>query len=104
MLLNIFFLISNEQTTEVSVFDIGKKAYYDLGNQFCVENLLNSPANFTASKLKWIKDNESELFSKIYKIMLPGDYIAYMIWHFSEMGMENSIFLITLAGFPIATQ
>ena len=59
--------------------DIGKKAYYDLGNQFCVENLLNSPANFTASKLKWIKDNESELFSKIYKIMLPGDYIAYKL-------------------------
>ena len=75
--------------------DIGKKAYYDLGNQFCVENLLNSPANFTASKLKWIKDNESELFSKIYKIMLPGDYIAYKLSgkiNTTKSGLSEGIF------------
>ena len=42
----------------------------------CLGHLLNSPGNFTAAKLAWVKDNEPELFAKIYKIMLPGDYIA----------------------------
>jgi len=54
----------------------GEKAFEEIGSQRCLTNLLNSPGNFTASKLKWVKDNEQELFAKIYKIMLPGDYIA----------------------------
>ena len=59
--------------------DIGNKAFEDLGEEKCASNLLNSPGNFTASKLKWVKDNESELYEKIYKYMLPGDYIAYKL-------------------------
>ncbi|MCQ2252383.1 MAG: carbohydrate kinase [Bacteroidales bacterium] len=55
---------------------IGAKALNDLGSDICLGSLLNSPGNFTASKLKWVKDNEPEIFNKIYKIMLPGDYIA----------------------------
>lgn len=55
---------------------IGNKAFEEIGSQRCLTNLLNSPGNFTASKLKWVKDNEPELFEKVYKIMLPGDYIA----------------------------
>lgn len=55
---------------------IGEKAFYEIGEKECLENLLNSPGNFTASKLKWVKDNEPEIFEKIDKIMLPGDYIA----------------------------
>jgi xylulokinase len=55
---------------------LGEKAFKDIGQQKCLSALLNSPGNFTASKLKWVKDNEPELFEKIYKIMLPGDYIA----------------------------
>lgn len=55
---------------------IGNKAFDEIGGQRCLTNLLNSPGNFTASKLKWVKDNEPELFAKVYKIMLPGDYIA----------------------------
>ena len=55
---------------------IGDKAFEEIGGQRCLTNLLNSPGNFTASKLKWVKDNEPELFEKVYKIMLPGDYIA----------------------------
>ena len=47
-----------------------------MGEENCLANLLNSPGNFTASKLKWVKDNEPELYLKIDKIMLPGDYIA----------------------------
>ncbi len=55
---------------------IGDKAFEEIGGQRCLTNLLNSPGNFTASKLKWVKDNEPEIYEKLYKIMLPGDYIA----------------------------
>lgn len=54
----------------------GQKAFKVLGADFCLSHLLNSPGNFTASKLAWIKENEPALYEKIYKIMLPGDYIA----------------------------
>lgn len=54
----------------------GEKAFHELGADMCLCHLLNSPGNFTAAKLAWVKDNEPELFAKIYKIMLPGDYIA----------------------------
>ena len=57
--------------------EIGQKAFEEIGSQKCLSHLLNSPGNFTASKLKWLKENEPELYKKIYKIMLPGDYIAY---------------------------
>jgi xylulokinase len=58
---------------------IGQKAFNDLGNEKCAKQLLNSPGNFTASKLKWVKENEPEIYSQIYKFMLPGDYIAYKL-------------------------
>ena len=54
----------------------GEKAFHELGADMCLGHLLNSPGNFTAAKLAWVKDNEPDLFDKIYKIMLPGDYIA----------------------------
>lgn len=54
----------------------GQKAFETIGEEKCLSHLLNSPGNFTASKLAWIKENEPEIFDKIYKIMLPGDYIA----------------------------
>jgi len=56
--------------------EIGKKAFEEIGPRTCMKRLLNSPGNFTASKLKWVKENEPETFKKIDKIMLPGDYIA----------------------------
>jgi xylulokinase len=56
--------------------EIGSKAFNEIGNEKCLSALLNSPGNFTASKLKWVKDNEPSLYEKIDKIMLPGDYIA----------------------------
>ena len=78
----------------------GQKAFDEIGHEKCLSHLLNSPGNFTASKLAWVKENEPELYSKIYKIMLPGDYIAMkltgeicttisglsegMMWDFSE--------------------
>ncbi|MCD8296218.1 MAG: carbohydrate kinase [Prevotella sp.] len=54
----------------------GEKAFEDLGSEQCLSHLLNSPGNFTAAKLAWVKENEPQIFEKIYKIMLPGDYIA----------------------------
>lgn len=78
----------------------GQKAFDELGHERCLSHLLNSPGNFTASKLAWVKENEPELYSRIHKIMLPGDYIAMkltgevcttvsglsegMMWDFSE--------------------
>ena len=54
----------------------GEKAFKDLGSEKCLSHLLNSPGNFTAAKLAWVKENEPETYSSIYKVMLPGDYIA----------------------------
>lgn len=54
----------------------GERAQQALGEQWCLEHLLNSPGNFTASKLAWVRENEPDIYSRIYKIMLPGDYIA----------------------------
>ncbi len=55
---------------------IGDQAFENIGKDKCLESLLNSPGNFTASKLRWVKENEPALFEKIHKFMLPGDFIA----------------------------
>lgn len=54
----------------------GQKAFDDLGAEFCLSHYLNSPGNFTLAKLAWVKANQPEIFARIHKIMLPGDYIA----------------------------
>ena len=54
----------------------GEDAFHNIGEDTCLSKLLNSPGNFTASKLAWVKENEPEIYDKIDKIMLPGDYIA----------------------------
>ena len=54
----------------------GERAFSELGEEKCLSHLLNSPGNFTAAKLAWVKENEPDLYNRIYKIMLPGDYIA----------------------------
>ncbi len=56
--------------------EIGNKAFDAIGHEKSLSHLLNSPGNFTASKLAWVKQNEPELYSRIDKIMLPGDFIA----------------------------
>lgn len=55
---------------------IGTEATQKIGSKKCLETLLNLPGNFTASKLKWVKDNEPDVYEKIYKVLLPGEYIA----------------------------
>lgn len=54
----------------------GDKAFATIGEEKCLSHLLNSPGNFTAAKLAWVKENEPEVYEKIYKLMLPGDFIA----------------------------
>lgn len=78
----------------------GEEAFRELGADTVLPRLLNSPGNFTAAKLQWVRRNEPELFDRIDKIMLPGDYVAmrltgeictnpeglseYMLWDFKE--------------------
>lgn len=54
----------------------GEAAFKAIGEEKCLSHLLNSPGNFTASKLAWVKENEPHIFEKIDKLMLPGDYIG----------------------------
>ena len=91
----------------------GDKAFREIGKGQCLTNLLNSPGNFTAAKLAWVKENEPKIYEKIDKIMLPGDYIAMrltgttcttvsglsegMMWNFKEN--EVADFLLDYYGF-----
>lgn len=56
--------------------EIGNQAFEAIGKKRCLENFLNSPGNFTASKLFWVKKNEPQIYKKVFKFLLPGDYIA----------------------------
>ncbi len=59
--------------------EIGNAAFRALGEERCLRHLLNSPANFTASKLRWVKLNEPEVFERIEKVLLPGDWLAFRV-------------------------
>lgn len=75
--------------------ETGEKAFDKLGKDFCLHHLLNSPGNFTASKLAWVKENEPSLYNRIYKIMLPGDYLAMRLTgeiRTSYSGLSEGIF------------
>lgn len=92
----------------------GERAFSELGEEHCLSHLLNSPGNFTAAKLAWVKENEPQLFAQIDKIMLPGDYIAMrlsgeacttisglsegMFWDFKEGRVAQ--WLLDYFGFP----
>ncbi len=56
--------------------EIGNKAFKKIGADNCLSHLLNSPGNFTASKLRWVRENEKSVYENIFKAMLPGDFIA----------------------------
>lgn len=91
----------------------GERAFNELGREQCLTHLLNSPGNFTAAKLAWVKENEPKIFERIDKIMLPGDYIAMklsgdinttisglsegMLWDFKEK--RPAKFLLDYFGF-----
>ncbi len=85
----------------------GEEAFNRLGQDYCLDHLLNSPGNFTAAKLAWMKENELSLYNKIYRIMLPGDYLVLKLtgevgttitglsegifWDFRENGLSNRL-------------
>ncbi len=74
---------------------IGNEAFATIGEEKCNTHLLNSPGNFTASKLKWVKENEPEIYSQIHKFMLPGDYLAYRfsnVMNTTISGLSEGIF------------
>lgn len=88
--------------------ETGDKAFMEIGKEKCLLHLLNSPGNFTASKLSWVKQNEPEVFAKTDKIMLPGDFIAMkltgqittsiaalsegMFWDFQQNELSKDVF------------
>lgn len=94
--------------------ETGEKAFERLGEDYCLNHLLNRPGNFTASKLAWVRENEPEVFGKIDKIMLPGDYMAFrmtgdvrttvpglsegMFWDFEEEAVSRE--LLEVMGIP----
>ncbi|MHC4951068.1 MAG: xylulokinase [Planctomycetota bacterium] len=87
--------------------ETGQKAFEDIGQDKCLKHLLNSPGNFTASKLKWVQENEPAVYAKIDKAMLPGDYIAMkmtdrimttpsglsegILWDFKELRISDMV-------------
>lgn len=87
--------------------EIGNKAFHEIGTAYCLHTLLNSPGNFTASKLAWVKENEPAIYDKVHKMMLPGDFIAFkmsgeitttnsalsegIFWDFKQEGLSADI-------------
>lgn len=59
--------------------ELGEKAFAGIGAEHCLEHCLNSPGNFTAAKLKWVKENEPDIYARAHYAMLPGDYVAYRL-------------------------
>lgn len=88
--------------------EIGNDAFIKLGADYCLSHLLNSPGNFTASKLAWLKAYEPSVYEKIHQIMLPGDFIAMkfsgntttsisslsegMFWDFKNNSLSDELF------------
>lgn len=75
--------------------EIGDEAKNKLGNEYCLEHFLNSPGNFTASKLRWVKVNEPAVYEKIHKVMLPGDFLAMKLSgeiNTTDTGLSEGIF------------
>jgi xylulokinase len=89
--------------------EIGQKAYQALGPDFCLQHYLNSPGNFTASKLRWVMENEPHIYEQIHTFFLPGDYIAFrltgerattvsglsegILWDFHERALATDLLL-----------
>ncbi len=75
--------------------EIGNRAFESLGESHCLSHFLNSPGNFTASKLRWVIENEPQIFEKTDKIMLPGDFIALRLSGVAQTtvsGLSEGIF------------
>lgn len=86
----------------------GNRAFQAIGEERCLSHLLNSPGNFTASKLAWVKENEPAVYEQIHQVLLPGDFIAMkftrqtsttvsalsegIFWDFAQHGLSDDVF------------
>ena len=96
---------------------IGHEALQAIGVATCMRRLLNSPGNFTASRLKWVKDKEPDVFARVHRAMLPGDYVALrmtgesvttpaglsegILWDYTEDGLAQMV--LSHYGIPAST-
>ncbi len=87
--------------------EIGQHALLTLKEEKFLKHHLNSPGNFTASKLKWVKEYEPNIFEKAHYLMLPGDFVSYrftgeanttisalsegIFWNFREKNISNTL-------------
>lgn len=87
--------------------EIGDRAFKAIGTDKVLSEMLNSPGNFTASKLAWVKENEPGIYKDIDKMMLPGDFIAMrftgeittsisslsegIFWNFKESSLSEDV-------------
>lgn len=87
---------------------LGNRAFQAIGKERCLSHLLNSPGNFTASKLAWVKENEPAVYEKIHQVLLPGDFISMkftrqtsttvsalsegIFWDFAQHGLSDDVF------------
>lgn len=85
----------------------GNQAFQAIGKEKCLSHLLNSPGNFTASKLAWVREHEPQVYEKVHRVMLPGDFIAMQLtgeitttvsalsegifWDFKNSGLSTDI-------------
>jgi xylulokinase len=92
----------------------GEQACAKLGAEVCLRAFGNSPGNFTASKLAWVRDNEPEIMRQAAHFMLPGDYIALkltgkvgttrsglsegVLWNFSTNALATEV--LSVLGLP----
>lgn len=88
--------------------ELGNRAFQEIGKQNCLSHLLNSPGNFTASKLAWVKHHEPDVYDKIDRVLLPGDFIAMkfsgetsttisalsegIFWDFAKQELSKEVF------------
>jgi xylulokinase len=90
---------------------IGERAADRIGRKKCLKHLLNYPGNFTASKLRWVIENEPAIYKKTYKFMLPGEYVAMrmsdkivttvpglaeeMLWDYANKSVSGDVLRVT---------
>lgn len=75
---------------------LGEKAFQEIGEEKALKKLLNSPGNFTAAKLAWVKNNEPDIYNKIAFIGLPGDWLAARLTgqlNATVSGLSEGIFI-----------
>lgn len=83
----------------------GARASEVIGDAYCQRHLFNSPGNFTAAKLGWVRDNEPAVFAKVARILLPGEWLAFRLTGravTTASGLSEGVFWDFAANTPAA--